>query len=123
MKSDGKLPDEKRYNEALAFIEDGQWYAAELALVDATSSHVGTGGSMSDGKAEEKQNAATDGASIRERPAEQQSSLKADAPPPPPPRPVVGPVHAEHDGFVIVDAPPDPSLAPPPRPQALLSHR
>eukprot|EP01045_Picozoa_sp_COSAG04_P037161 COSAG04_NODE_9362_length_870_cov_6.598555_2_plen_215_part_01 len=36
MKADGKLADEKRYEEALAFIEDEEWVKAEQALKDAT---------------------------------------------------------------------------------------
>ena len=36
MKEEGKLADEKRYEEALALIEDEEWVKAEAALKDAT---------------------------------------------------------------------------------------
>ena len=124
MKSDGKLRDEKRYAEALAFIEDEQWCAAEQALMEATSSRVTIAGSMPDAvKVEKKRNVATHEVAIPVRPAEQ-----AGAPPPrPPPRPPratrheAASVHAaeQEDGFVIVEAPP----APPPRPQRITPRR
>ena len=36
MKADGKLADEKRYEEAVAFVEDEEWVKAEQAYKDAT---------------------------------------------------------------------------------------